>query len=175
MSNLVLLTSPDQARPIVSEYLAALYRRTDPTEELHVLLPDGRYAEIFPAYCDDGGLLQVDFFDGPERDDLVESQNVDKIRGKRNFARDFSSQVEFVMEVLAINPRTPDFVRKDSVGRVIAWAVANAYVGELWREDSPAPVTFRAERYARAYADAEMARLDLDRYESLVVRYLFRA
>lgn len=115
MPNPVLLTSPDQARPIVAEYLAQLYRRTDPSDELHVVLPDGQYAEIYPAYVDDGGLLQVDFFDCPERYDLVESQNVDKIRGKRNFARDFSSQVEFVMEVLAINPRTPEFVRKDSV------------------------------------------------------------
>lgn len=111
----VLLISPDQARPIVSEYLALLYRRSDPSEELRVLLPDGRYAEIFPAYCDDGGLLQVNFWDGAERYDLVESQNVDKIRGKRNFARDFASQVEYVLEVLRINPRTPEFARKDSV------------------------------------------------------------
>lgn len=115
MSNPVLLTSPDQARPIVSEYLALLYRRTEPYDELHVVLPDGRYAELYPAYVDDGGLIQVDFFkDGPETL-MNESQNVDKIRGRRNFARDFASQVEYVMEVLGITPRTPDFVRKDSV------------------------------------------------------------
>lgn len=58
---------------------------------------------------------------------------------------------------------------------MVAWAIANAYAGELWREGGPDPVTFRAERYARAYAEAEMARLDLERYESLVVRYLYRA
>lgn len=115
MADTVFLTSPDQARPIVSEYLALLYRQTEPYDELHALLPDGRYAELFSAYCDDGGLLQANFWDGPERYDLVESQNVDKILGKRNFARDFASQVEYVLEILRINPRTPDFVRKDSV------------------------------------------------------------
>ena len=115
MSNPVLLISPDQARPVVSEYLARLYRRTDPSDELHVVLPDGQYAELYPAYVDDGGLVQVDFFkDGPESL-MDESQNVDKIRGKRNFARDFASQVEYVLEILRINPRSPEFVRKNSV------------------------------------------------------------
>jgi hypothetical protein len=115
MADTVFLTSPDQARPIVSEYLALLYRQTEPYDELHALLPDGQYAELYPAYVDDGGLIQIDFFrEGPE-DLMNESQNVDKIRGKRNFARDFASQVEYVLEILRINPRTPNFVRKDSV------------------------------------------------------------
>ena len=115
MSDSVLLTSPEQARPIIADYLGRLYRRTDPSEELHVVLPDGRYAELFPAYCDDGGLLQVDFFGDESAWNMTESQNVDKIRGKRNFARDFASQVGYVMEMLYVNPRTPEFCRKDSV------------------------------------------------------------
>jgi hypothetical protein len=48
-------------------------------------------------------------------------------------------------------------------------------VGELWREDGTDPVTFRSKDEAEAYADAEMERLDLDRRESLVVRYLYPA
>lgn len=115
MSNPVLLISPDQARPVVSEYLARLYRRTDPSDELRVVLPDGQYAELFPAYCWDGGLLQIDFFENERPWLLCESQNVDKIRGRRNFARDFAGQVEYVLEILRINPRSPEFVRKDSV------------------------------------------------------------
>lgn len=107
--------------------------------------------------------------------ELLESQNVDRIRSKRNFARDFASQVEFVLEILAIIPRTPEFFRKDSVGRVAAWAVANAYVGELWRDRDGDPVTFPSKEAAEAYADAEMAEHGLDRRESLVVPYRYRA
>lgn len=46
-------------------------------------------------------------------------------------------------------------------------------MGELWREDGTDPVTFRSKDEAEAYA--EMERLDLDRRESLVVRYLYPA
>lgn len=40
MAKHVRLTAPDQARPIVSEYLFLLYRRTRPAGELHAVLPD---------------------------------------------------------------------------------------------------------------------------------------
>lgn len=172
MAKPVRLTSPEQARPIIADYLCRLYRRTHPSEELHVVLPDGRYAELFPAYCDDGGLLQVDLFGDESAWNMTESQNVDKIRGKRNFARDFASQVEFVLENLEVVPRTLEFSRKNSVGRVAFWTVANAYVGELWRDRNGKPVAFPSKKSAEAYAEAEMLRLGLDRDESRVVRYV---
>lgn len=132
----VLLLDAAQARPILREYLVKLYRESEPTEELHVTRPDGQYVEIFPAYCDEGGLLQVITYDVPGGD-FNDSQNMDKFRSKKRFFRNLDNQVDELLEMLGL----------------LKWCIKNAYVDEFWKENGKT-LTFSSKHLAQKYADS---------------------